>query len=214
MNMEEQKINENMLEKPSQTRKTLEMVCIALLGMILFAKLLFPEAVAELTMTFGVMDFDELIVENIFIRTLVQFIMGYFVYFFYICAACRIRYMNRIESIIVIGVILLQVVLNYGGINTLYNLVVDVSLLTLPLLFTIVRKTISVKHFYSTIIAYLAHNCSQVVSMSVRNIGDLIYPTFCSTFIIMIDAHIVQVLLYLYYTEKPITKIVCEEKES
>ena len=192
-----------MLKNLSESRRNAFTLCAAFLGIFTFLKLVFPDAVIALATTPSLTKLGTAIDENIALNVIIQFAMGYVVYFLYTCAACRIHHMNAVENVIVIAVIILQLVFVYAGFYTLNTLVVDLSLLCLPLVFTMIRKTISVKHFYSTIISYTAHNCTQAFSLNVRGLSDrLEYPTLVSVYVLMIDTYIVLLMLYLFYASK------------
>jgi hypothetical protein len=131
-----------------------------------------------------------------------HFIVGLFGSYIYSCACCRVKRLNRNQTIVLLSFLIFSIVCQefMADIYTPYNYV---SIIIMPFIIAYISKNVSEKTFMSTAICFTVDVMAQAFSMKIRNV---VIMTNCvnsaTMFVLLIDLVIWRLLLYMYFNEK------------
>ena len=179
---------------------------LIILGVILvglyLTKLIFPEFVVRVAEIDSIVKFGTYVDTHKWAYYLFNSVVSFFVLYFYCCACCRISKLNYKETLVILASCILCLVIEryLPSFLFVYN---NTAYVFLPLIISVLEKIKDINILYSTTTCFLLTSFAQVISLYVRDIGMMIscYNT-ATYFVLLIDAYIWNVLVYLYYNYK------------
>lgn len=184
---------------------------IWLMGIIIFAmilvgvyvaKIIFPNFVVGVAENESIIKFGNYIDNNWWAYYLFYFTISFITGYLYCCACCRKNKLAKKDILILtIEVVLLFIVEKY--LVDFYLEINIFCMLLMPTLICLTDKRESIEYFYSTIVCFIIHSVSQILSLCIRDIGMMVTTTNSATFtILLIDVYIWQFLLYNFFNFK------------
>lgn len=179
---------------------------LILFGVILVAfyviKIFFPEFIVGVAEIPRIVEIGNYIDTHKWAYYVFNFTTSMITMFFFCCACCRIKSLKFIEWIILGGLTILSYpILAYlPNLSFAYN---NVLYILVPLIIALLRKDKRSNIFYSTAISFVITSLAQAMSLAIRDISTLIeYPNTAVYFVLLIDAYIWNILLYLFFNYK------------
>ena len=171
----------------------------AILIVLYFAKLVFPEFVIGVAEMPTIVKFGEYVDSHLWAYYIFTFVTSFFAYYFYCCACCRKKRLSIVDMCIVsLTIILLFIVEKfltdyYFGINL-------TTLLVLPTIICKLDKENDIRFLYSTATSFTIYYFAQMLSLEIRGISTTIsYPNSATYTILLTDVYICLVLLFNFY---------------
>ena len=161
---------------------------------IYIIKLFFPDWFVLTINNNNIISFGKYVDTHHWANILSIYVCGYISYCLYCCACCEKLRLNWKENLIILATITISIIFQYfiPDMNLHFNVC---SMFILPLLFK--------AEFKPTVIVYTIHGLSQLLSLSIRNIGVRMLSFDFASFLIMgIDAYLWLIFLYCYYNLK------------
>jgi hypothetical protein len=181
------------------------------MGLIIFGALLVgfyvlkivcPQFIVGVAETQSIVTIGNFIDGNKVCFYIFHFIVGLFSSYIYSCACCRVKKLNRNQTVVLLSFLLFSMVCQefMPDIYTPYNYV---SIVIMPFIIAYISKNVSKKTFMSTAICFTVDVMAQAFSMKIRNV---VIMTNCvnsaTMFVLLIDLVIWRLLLYMYFNEK------------
>lgn len=185
------------------------------MGLILFgailvtfyiAKLFFPEWIVGVAEIPRIVEIGEYIDSHLWAYHLFDISFGFLAGYIYCASCCRVYKLNwKCCFIWFANLLLLSVIKQF--IPEHYNMINLVGLIMCPFLMCYFDKNLTKTTFISTSVCFAVDILSQILSVEIRNL--LAYTdkiNHATMFILLIDAFIWRILLYLYFNNKQKTE--------
>ena len=174
----------------------------AILVLFYVAKIFFPEFIVGVAEIPSIVEFWNFVDSHLWafliFHATISFIGGYI----YCCACCRQNKLSKKQTLIFVAFTILYIILQQFAvkISQPYNYVM---LVLAPLLMCLVSENISKETFISTVVCFSFDITMQALSLVIRDVVVLSSCLNSATMtILLIDAYICKVLLYLFFNFK------------
>lgn len=174
----------------------------SILVVLYIAKIFFPTFVVSVAEIPAIVKFGNYVDTHKWAYYLFNFINSMIIMFFYCCACCRTKTLKIVEllTLAVLTILSYPIAIYLPNLSFAYN---NVLYLLMPLVIMLLRKNKDSNVFYSTAISFVITSMAQAMSLEIRGISTLIsYPNIATLFVLLIDLHIWNILLYLYFNYK------------
>jgi hypothetical protein len=181
------------------------------MGLIIFGALLIgfyvlkivcPQFIVGVAETPNIVSIGNFIDSNKVCFYIFHFIVGLFSSYIYSCACCRVKRLNRNQTIVLLSFLLFSMVCQefMTDIYTPYNYV---SLVIMPFIMCYIVGNANAKTFMSMSFCFTIDIMAQALSMKIRNV---VIMTTCvnsaTMFVLLIDVVIWKMLIYFYFNSK------------
>ena len=181
------------------------------MGLIIFGALLVgfyvliivcPQFIVGVAETPSIVSIGNFIDRNKVCFYIFHFIVGLFSSYIYSCACCRVKKLNRNQTIVLLSFLLFSMVCQefMPDIYPPYNYV---SIVIMQFIIAYISNNENGKTFMSTATCFTVDVMAQAFSMKIRNV---VIMTNCvnsaTMFVLLIDGMIWRVLFYLYFNHK------------
>ena len=169
-------------------------LCGAILVLIYFAKIFFPEFVVEVAQVESIARIGHYIDTHKWAWYLASWILSFICYYFY-CGACCSKKIFSWKEILIISITNSIVYLSNALIPNQYTAINIISMIVLPFILK--------GNFKNTTICFSTLNLLQTITLEIRGLILMIASyNFATLLILMIDVYIFQVLLYFLFNFK------------
>ena len=173
----------------------------AILLLFYVAKIFFPEWIVGIAEIPSIVAFGNFVDSHKWAYCVFHAFVGLFGGYFYYCACARTYKLNWKQIIIFVSFVATSVTLKEICVS-LYVPFTYVMLIALPFSILLVDSRTNYKTFRSTAICFTVDIMAQAISLQIRNIVLLASSVNSATMtILMIDAIIWRVLLYLFFNQ-------------
>lgn len=177
-------------------------ICCGILLVFLLVKLISPNFVVGVAQIESVVKFGNYVDNHLWAYYLFNGLVSFAIAYFYYCACCRKKYLNKTDIIIAIT----QILLVFAVQKLLPEYAFSINIITMlicPAIMCFLDKQTDIKYLYSTVTCFSINSLAQIFSLQIRDISTLIsYPNSATFTILTIDAFIWMVLLYNFYNFK------------
>lgn len=173
----------------------------AILAFFYVAKIFFPQLIVGVAEIPSVVAFGNYVDSHLWAFYTYHACVGLFGGYFYYCACARTYKMTKKQVLLFVSFVVLGLILQ-RFLPSIYTPYTYVMLVSLPFVMLLIEGETNYKTFRSTAVCFAVDIMAQAFSLEIRNIVMMARAVNSATItILMIDAIIWRVLLYLYFNK-------------